>query len=493
MGTSSTDCILEVTDHIVISENCESMKSYLLLFVIWLAMLRNTSTAATNHHTKDASNRVIELKGIIEKGKFEKDATDRELYQYWGDFRDQEKIFNENFDRWICTVNETELTAIHSEMDRLVQKALGALDSKQMQLKELHSILHHENYTETALAKGKDNITEECEALDKYITKANQTAQEEKKELDVHELDVIVYKEKIDNYTCPCLWATWSEWSACSKTCEAGTKSRTRNVETNVRNVPCIGGSSANVTCNDVCCPVDCDWGAWEAWSACPSGCPLGGGLQNKTRTRTKSVEAFCNGNDCQGEVFEKEPCSREEEVVKEHSVVLKECDQYKLEKNQCMSQKNQLAIDLEECKKRSEKSEEKVPDQCRTYMNFTTNRLYTNKVKSYHCDKEGAWKPSPDWRGPGWYRYVGGEEKRMALRHEVTQPYQCGTSYGGYLEDSQSIPDVWGQTKIATVKFYNLENYDEYDRHINITNCGTFNVYQLPDVEYCALGYCFA
>merc|ERR1712029_1135194 len=323
MGTSSTDCILEVTDHIVISENCESMKSYLLLFVIWLAMLRNTSTAATNHHTKDVSNRVIELKGIIEKGKFEK---------------------------------------------------------------------------------------------------------------DVHELDVIVYKEKIDNYTCPCLWATWSEWSACSKTCEAGTKSRTRNVETNVRNVPCIGGSSANVTCNDVCCPVDCDWGAWEAWSACPSGCPLGGGLQNKTRTRTKSVEAFCNGNDCQGEVFEKEPCSREEEVVKEHSVVLKECDQSKLEKNQCMSQKNQLAIDLEECKKRSEKSEEKVPDQCRTYMNFTTNRLYTNKVKSYHCDKEGAWKPSPDWRGPGWYRYVGGEEKRMALRHEVTQPYQCGTSYGDIL-----------------------------------------------------------
>merc|ERR1712029_343033 len=335
MGTSSTDCILEVTDHIVISENCESMKSYLLLFVIWLAMLRNTSTAATNHHTKDVSNRVIELKGIIEKGKFEKDATDRELYQYWGDFRDQEKIFNENFDKWICTENETELRAIHSEMDRLVQKALGALDSKQMQLKELYQILHHENYTDTALAKGKDNITEECEALDKYITKANETAQEEKKELDVHEVEVIDYKFKIDNHTCPCVLATWSGWSVCSKTCKAGTQRRTRSVETNVRNVPCED-TSETATCNDVCCPVDCVWGAWQAWPACPSGCPVGGGLQEKFRQRTKSINASCSGKECEGEPFEKDSCSREEECLKEHNDVLKELQLATDSKNQC-------------------------------------------------------------------------------------------------------------------------------------------------------------
>jgi len=326
------------------------MKSSLLPFVFWLTFVAGSS-AGTHPNDKDVNDRVIELREIIEKGKYEKDATDRDLYQYWSGFRDQEKMFNETFDKWICTENETELRAIHSEMDRLVQKALIAWDLKQAQLKELYSILHHENYTETALANGKNNITDECKALDKYITKANETAQDEKKELDVHVLEVIDYKDKIDNHTCPCVWAPWSAWSVCSKTCEAGSQSRQRSVSTNVRNVPCIGVTSATITCNDVCCPVDCVWGAWEAWPACPSGCPLGGGLQNKTRTRSKTIEALCNGNECQGEDFEKQPCSREEEVVKDNNLVLRERDQCRLQKQQQKLENNQCSMDLDECK----------------------------------------------------------------------------------------------------------------------------------------------
>jgi len=306
----------------------------MLIFVIWLAILRNSSAAATNYHDNDVSDHVIVLREIIEN-------TDGDLYQYWSDYREQEKMFNENFDQWVCTENETELRTTHSEMVQFVQKALSAWDSKQTQLKAIHTILHHEEYANTALVK----------ELDKYITEANQTAQDEKKELDVHELEVIGYKEKLANHSCPCVWATWSEWSECSKTCreagleEAGTKSRTRSVATNVRHEPCDGGSDETIKCNDVCCPVDCVWGAWEAWPACPSGWPEGGGLQEKMRLRTKSVETSCNGSDCDGEDFEKETCIREEELLKEHDEVVK---QFQLEKDQ-------LAMNLEKGRQREE------------------------------------------------------------------------------------------------------------------------------------------
>ena len=50
---------------------------------------------------------------------------------------------------------------------------------KQEQLTELYTILHHENYTDTALAKGEDKIEELCQGLNEYIIKVNETAQEE--------------------------------------------------------------------------------------------------------------------------------------------------------------------------------------------------------------------------------------------------------------------------------------------------------------------------
>ena len=64
----------------------------------------------------------------------------------------------------------------------------------------------------------------------------------------------------------------------------------------------------------------------------------------------------------------------------------------------------------------------------------------------------------SPDWQGPGWYRYVGGggTRQRMAVKGEVTHNNQCGTWRGGYLEDPNAIPDVkFDTTYDATVKFY--------------------------------------
>ena len=57
---------------------------------------------------------------------------------------------------------------------------------------------------------------------------------------------------------------------------------------------------------------IDCVWGEWEEWGHCPSGCPA---IQNRTRTRSKKVEAANDGKECEGEDFEKKPCSVEQDL----------------------------------------------------------------------------------------------------------------------------------------------------------------------------------
>merc|ERR1719334_690203 len=93
---------------------------------------------------------------------------------------------------------------------------------------------------------------------------------------------------------CPCVWGNWSEWSGCSITCEAGKSHRGRAIAKAAINdgKDCEGPASEEKICNqDVCCPVDCVWNTWEDWPACPSGCPIGGGLQKKTRTRSRQLK----------------------------------------------------------------------------------------------------------------------------------------------------------------------------------------------------------
>ena len=64
---------------------------------------------------------------------------------------------------------------------------------------------------------------------------------------------------------------------------------------------------------------IDCEWGPWTEWSNCPSGCPE---IQNRTRTREQLVKPANNGK-CEGEAFEKKPCSVAEDL-KEDIATLK-------------------------------------------------------------------------------------------------------------------------------------------------------------------------
>ena len=128
---------------------------------------------------------------------------------------------------------------------------------KQEQLHELFSILHHENYTDTALAKGNDQVEDVCAGLNEYITKANETAQDERIQIDNHLQIVIYWKARIDSEPCPCVWEAWSEWSQCSKTCQVGTTQRERSIAKEAINggLDCQGDTNQQIDCNeDVCC-----------------------------------------------------------------------------------------------------------------------------------------------------------------------------------------------------------------------------------------------
>ena len=108
----------------------------------------------------------------------------------------------------------------------------------------------------------------------------------------------------------------WSDWSTpvCSRSCGGGTQTRTRSCSNpapaNGGN-PCSGESSNPAVCNQHECSIDGGWSTWSLPSACSKSCDTG------TRTRTRacnnpapalggdpcsgdtSLEEFCNTHDC--------------------------------------------------------------------------------------------------------------------------------------------------------------------------------------------------
>jgi len=273
-------------------------------------------------------NDVLALNRDIELGQSKDAGTDRDLHQWWDQFKEQKELFDTLFDEKICRAPEA-LEEILAELVRLHEKMQAAWDSKQDQLKEIKVILYHVNYTDTGLATTGDEVVDgSCKDIAEYVENTNKTAWEEKEELEEHEEELEEMEFRIDTHPCPCVWGEWGEWPSCSTTCEAGKTLRERPVEKAAVNngTECEGDSLEEKVCNeDVCCPVDCAWGEWEEWGACPSGCDS----QKKIRTRREMTAASCGGMQCQGEDFEAMACSREAELatkVTELETALGEC-----------------------------------------------------------------------------------------------------------------------------------------------------------------------
>eukprot|EP01001_Neometanema_parovale_P009758 NODE_5_length_5289_cov_242.816492_g4_i0.p1 GENE.NODE_5_length_5289_cov_242.816492_g4_i0~~NODE_5_length_5289_cov_242.816492_g4_i0.p1 ORF type:complete len:1679 (-),score=414.19 NODE_5_length_5289_cov_242.816492_g4_i0:253-5238(-) len=113
---------------------------------------------------------------------------------------------------------------------------------------------------------------------------------------------------------CPvhCVGA-WSEMTSCTKTCGGGEMRRTytHSVQVAHGGTPCpTAHNEVDIQpCNTQSCPVHCE-GAWGEFSACSKSC--GGG--SKTRTFQISTAAAHGGKGCDAEHAEKEnqPCNTE-------------------------------------------------------------------------------------------------------------------------------------------------------------------------------------
>ncbi|XP_060581396.1 SCO-spondin-like [Ruditapes philippinarum] len=81
-------------------------------------------------------------------------------------------------------------------------------------------------------------------------------------------------------------WSTWSNFTECSVSCSGGTKDRNRTClfdDNAPHGSKCFGNSTDTDDCNTEPCPVDGQWGDWNAWHSCDKSC--GGG--HKVRDRT--------------------------------------------------------------------------------------------------------------------------------------------------------------------------------------------------------------
>ncbi|CAC5422939.1 HMCN [Mytilus coruscus] len=124
------------------------------------------------------------------------------------------------------------------------------------------------------------------ESRSKYLTAALQCVQV------ANLLDIIGYKycklQVCDNSYKPLFngnWASWSDWTICSSSCDSGHQTRSRlcnNPVPTSDGAYCNGKSFEVLNCSIVRCKVDGSWGGWGKWSECNATCD--GGVQKRTR-----------------------------------------------------------------------------------------------------------------------------------------------------------------------------------------------------------------
>ena len=111
---------------------------------------------------------------------------------------------------------------------------------------------------------------------------------------------------------CPanCIWAPWQNWCPCSKTCGGGVQTRKRKkLKAESCGGECPGDSSYSKMCNTGCCPRHCIWGTWGSWESCFYGDGKFCGNGTRSRVHIHSQSAYCGGSTCKGPVKENVEC----------------------------------------------------------------------------------------------------------------------------------------------------------------------------------------
>jgi hypothetical protein len=103
---------------------------------------------------------------------------------------------------------------------------------------------------------------------------------------------------KCNTFACPvnCLAGPWGKYGACTASCGGGKAYRKRGIIRHVKNggvkCPALVGST---TCNSKYCPVDCTVSTWGVYSECSVTCGKG----SQARTRSVMIGAGLGGKKC--------------------------------------------------------------------------------------------------------------------------------------------------------------------------------------------------
>ena len=133
--------------------------------------------------------------------------------------------------------------------------------------------------------------------------------------------------------------------------------------------------------------------------------------------------------------------------------------------------------------------SASELPPQCNAYLILADATRNVNHGFEYNGDHYNDWcdyRTSPDWQGSNnWYRMMPPAgvvipETPIGLEH-------CGTGLPGWIQGSH--PANEGEQVTVKVCF---RPDCPLSRNIQITNCGGYYVYLLPDVD-CGCRYCAA
>jgi hypothetical protein len=89
--------------------------------------------------------------------------------------------------------------------------------------------------------------------------------------------------------------------------------------------------------------------------------------------------------------------------------------------------------------------------------------------------------------RVTGWYRFQGAAGDRIP--DKCVPMWRCGTKHPGWL--SGKHPTVAEGVVIREVCSSHRENCCAWRININVKNCGSYYVYELPRTPYCNSRYC--
>lgn len=110
----------------------------------------------------------------------------------------------------------------------------------------------------------------------------------------------------------PGKWATWSQWSECSKSCSGGRKSRRRtcnNPSPSNGGQPCTGRATETEMCQLIPCPIDGGWGEWSNWTECSKTCSEG--IKSRYRNCNNPPSQH-GGKQCSGNFNQSKHCSHQ-------------------------------------------------------------------------------------------------------------------------------------------------------------------------------------